>query len=923
VYVLSGALLLEQRVIYLRDSAIVLEGAEGSRFGEQVEAAGDVDGDGWPDFLVGAPGFFTSQPDTPEGRLYLFGGGPAAMGGALDHRNDAVLILTGPHPGASLGLAMASAGDANGDGLGDIAVLVRGENALSGTGQVAIIGGRAATAWGLGPRLEGVSGWFWNVNGIGSPAADIPLARTLANAGDVDGDGYDDLLIGVPAADSSSLDSGAVYLVGGRPDADGQAFEPDPQMDGLASVLGDELNLQLGVTVSRGRQSDLVWVGAQGLGSVGRGYAFQLNDSPPYLASGPVAEISASSPGAVDVLTADLEGDGSAGPVLAQPSAVGPGIGAEAAGMIAVYARAVGGDLALESADAVFLGEGRWEAGTDMVVANLDRDSFDDLLVGAPGALVTGAVFVLLGGELGDGDGFAPLDGDCDDTSAAVNPGLEEVCDDGLDNDCNGFIDGLDAPCGLDGSGLVVSCSTSGAAGTLSLLPLLLLLALPGLARRRRSALFLGPTVVLLSACPSGAPAELPTIRIVSPEPDASVVGLLLPLEVAVTGGRLAPERVGLPPLDPAVSEFLWIPAVGAEQRSATGGPVYVFDDLSPNSYTLNATLVWAETGEPVKDAAPASINVGLVSTAPDVEITFPEPGSFVSPLGFDVRLDVRGFTFDGGAVGLTNQPGLGHAHLLVDDVIVLEVASREVLAPALSEGEVTLAVELVNNDHSPLSPTAGDAIEVSIRAAELIIDSPAAGQTLTSAPEVAVSYSVIGFTLDPDDVNSPNSEVPAGIGHTHIYLDGQYEGLDGTGAFTLPSVSGCTHTLTLLLALANHEELNDSLREVSFTLEPCIAFISPQPGDTVAGSVTVNFETPGFDFDPLALDGLPDGRHAHYYVDGALENVTVSHTFFVPGLTVGPHEIEIVLSDGDFDVGDPQASELPIRLSVGFEIVL
>lgn len=43
-----------------------------------------------------------------------------------------------------------------------------------------------------------------------------------------------------------------------------------------------------------------------------------------------------------------------------------------------------------------------------------------------------------------DGDGFIASD-DCDDTNAAVNPGATEVCDDQVDNDCNGLTDADDA----------------------------------------------------------------------------------------------------------------------------------------------------------------------------------------------------------------------------------------------------------------------------------------------------------------------------------------------------------------------------------------------------------------------------------------------------------------------------------------------
>lgn len=40
-----------------------------------------------------------------------------------------------------------------------------------------------------------------------------------------------------------------------------------------------------------------------------------------------------------------------------------------------------------------------------------------------------------------DGDGFSPQDGDCDDVDSEVHPGKPEICEDELDNNCDGFFD--------------------------------------------------------------------------------------------------------------------------------------------------------------------------------------------------------------------------------------------------------------------------------------------------------------------------------------------------------------------------------------------------------------------------------------------------------------------------------------------------
>ncbi|MEQ1501732.1 MAG: putative metal-binding motif-containing protein [Myxococcota bacterium] len=82
-----------------------------------------------------------------------------------------------------------------------------------------------------------------------------------------------------------------------------------------------------------------------------------------------------------------------------------------------------------------------------------------------------------------DGDGFTPRDGDCDDTSSAARPGLAEVCEDRIDNDCDGLPDG-----GCDDAVRLASlrggggCTGgSGIAGTAGIVPMVLF----GWRRRR------------------------------------------------------------------------------------------------------------------------------------------------------------------------------------------------------------------------------------------------------------------------------------------------------------------------------------------------------------------------------------------------------------------------------------------------------
>ena len=93
-------------------------------------------------------------------------------------------------------------------------------------------------------------------------------------------------------------------------------------------------------------------------------------------------------------------------------------------------------------------------------------------------------------------EGYVSNNTDCDDTIAAINPGAAEVCDDGVDNDCDGDTDSADSDCGKAGCGAApmyrdsapvnASALSSFAYALLPLLPALMALGLWTITRRRK-----------------------------------------------------------------------------------------------------------------------------------------------------------------------------------------------------------------------------------------------------------------------------------------------------------------------------------------------------------------------------------------------------------------------------------------------------
>jgi hypothetical protein len=186
--------------------------AAGDRMGWSVSGAGDVDDDGYDDLVVGARYNDAGGPDA--GRAYVYSG---QTGGLL-------WTFTGEASGDRFGTSVSGAGDVNGDGYSDVIVGARNNDAGgSNAGRAYVYSGQTG-------------GSLWTFTG---EASSNFFGHAVSGAGDVDGDGYDDLIVSSPSHDAGGADAGRAYVYSGQTGGLLSAFDGEAAGDRMAwSVSG-------------------------------------------------------------------------------------------------------------------------------------------------------------------------------------------------------------------------------------------------------------------------------------------------------------------------------------------------------------------------------------------------------------------------------------------------------------------------------------------------------------------------------------------------------------------------------------------------------------------------------------------------------------------------------------------------------------
>ncbi len=225
-------------------------GQQTQRVGRAVSAAGDFNGDGIGDVMVGAPTAFNGD----GGAFLIFGKATGFDANiqleALDG-TDGILLRGDDVAQIAVGTSISAAGDVNGDGFDDV-LLSAAAGSFNGRtnagAHYVIFGSELSTGAAIDlTTLDATEGF--RIDGDQSMVIGFGVASA---GGDVNGDGFDDILIGMAGADYNSVRTGKAFVVFGKADiADGGPVDLAALDAGEGLLVGGGANGdQVGFSVS-------------------------------------------------------------------------------------------------------------------------------------------------------------------------------------------------------------------------------------------------------------------------------------------------------------------------------------------------------------------------------------------------------------------------------------------------------------------------------------------------------------------------------------------------------------------------------------------------------------------------------------------------------------------------------------------------
>ena len=192
----------------------------GDLFGRKVSGAGDVNGDGFDDLIVGAPLDDNNGQNSGIARVFSGVDGSVLYSFEGDSAND------------GFGRPVSGAGDVNGDGFADLIVGAAGDdNNGNGSGSARVFSG-----------VDGSVLYTFDGDPSAFPILGDAFGSSVSGAGDVNGDGFADLIVGAPSDDPNGQNSGSARVFSGIDGSILYTFDGDGSSDGF---LGDNFGVEV------------------------------------------------------------------------------------------------------------------------------------------------------------------------------------------------------------------------------------------------------------------------------------------------------------------------------------------------------------------------------------------------------------------------------------------------------------------------------------------------------------------------------------------------------------------------------------------------------------------------------------------------------------------------------------------------------
>jgi hypothetical protein len=336
--------------------------AAGDSAGIIVSSAGDVNGDGKADLIIGAPGAAVGTGFDGGAAYIVFGTNQPAALLTLSSFDGEGIKIEGSSANSGFASVVSGAGDFNGDGFDDVLIGAPTASAPAATNVPAgacyvIFGGRDLSSPINVSALTFSSGFR-----INAEAAGDLFGISASRAGDVNGDSFDDIIIGASAADSRQVDTGASYVIFGSKGFTGPISLSSLNGSNGFKITGENTGDNSGLSVAAG----------------------------------------------------DVNGDGFSDVIIGSPSATGGGYDSGAVAVLLGNSTAFSTPLSLGSLSGGVGFKIVGEAASDMAGAavrsagDFNGDGVEDFIIGAPGASpngdFSGASYLLLGTKSGFAD---------------------------------------------------------------------------------------------------------------------------------------------------------------------------------------------------------------------------------------------------------------------------------------------------------------------------------------------------------------------------------------------------------------------------------------------------------------------------------------------------------------------------------------